>query len=406
MLCQLFSVFIVIFLTITQALGSPITQKKQTHEPKIICLIEDQQGNVILEKDSKKRFNPASTLKLLTSLVALRCLGEDYRFKTEFYLSSQNDLKIKGYGDPVLISEIWNRLAKKISEKVKAINNILIDDSFFSRAVKIPGVGNSLNPYDAPVGALCVNFNTIYVKKTKDNRFISAEPQTPLIQFALRQIKKMHIKETGRYVISHKTTVAEMYAGELFKYFLKECGVSVKGKVGFGAVNPEDKLIYVYYSDYPLKEVIRKMMKYSNNFIANQITLILGAEFYGPPATLEKGISVIKEYAKRKLGLKGISIVEGSGISRHNFISCQDMIIILKKFAPYMKLLKRKANLYYKTGTLKGIATRAGYIIKGKKIYSFVLFLRGDPQTADQILLHLSHMSHSASFNPEDLMVR
>ena len=385
MLCQLFLIFIITFSISSSALSESYVKRTQLSEPRIIYLIEDQQGNVIIEKNSKKKFNPASTLKLLTSLVALKCLGEDYRFKTEFYLDAQNNLKIKGYGDPFLISEIWNKLAEKIANKIKTINNILIDDSFFASPIKIPGIGNSLNPYDAPVGALCVNFNTIYIKKIR-NKFISAEPQTPLIPFAQDQIKKMHIKDTGRYIISHETRVAEIYAGELFKYFLKMHGVYIKGKVGFSTIDPKDKLIYVYYSEYPLKEIIKKMLKYSNNFIANQITLVLGSKFYGAPATLEKGIRVIKSYAKRKLRLTDISMVEGSGISKQNFISCHDMIIILRKFIPYMDLLKKKANIYYKTGTLTGISTRAGYIIKENKIYNFVLFLRGNSQTADRIL--------------------
>jgi len=401
MLCQLFLIF-----TITFSINIPAWSKSSS----IVFLLQDQKGKIIVEKNSKERFNLASTLKLLTSLVALKTLGENYRFKTEFYLSNQNDLKIKGYGDPFLISEIWNKLAKKISNKVKTINNIFIDDSFFARHIKIPGIGSSLNPYDAPVGALCVNFNTFYVKKVR-NKFVSAEPQTPLIPFVQAQIKKMHIKKTGRYVISHKIRVAEKYAGELFKYFLIAHGTKVKGKIGFDSVSPKDKLVYSYYSDLSLKEIVKKMMRYSNNFIANQIVLVLGAEFYGAPATMQKGLSVIKNYAREKLGLKDTTIVEGSGISRQNLISCRDMIIILRNFIPYMNLLKKKDNMYYKTGTLKGINTRAGYIIGKNNTYIFVVFLRGKPQTADHFLSYMSHCLspfsfHNASFSPEDLMIR
>ena len=399
MLCQLFLIFIIIFSISTSALSGSDVKRNQVSEPRVSYLIEDQQGNIIIEKNSKKKFNPASTLKLLTSLVALKRLGEDYKFKTEFYLDAQNNLKIKGYGDPFLISEVWNRLAEKIANKIKIINNILIDDSFFASPIKIPGIGNSLNPYDAPVGALCVNFNTIYIKKIKD-KFISGEHQTPLIPFAQNQIKKMHIKDTGRYIISHRIRVAETYAGELFKYFLKIHGVYIKGKVGFNTTNPEDKLIYVYYSEYPLKEIIKKMLKYSNNFIANQITLVLGAEVYGAPATLEKGVNMIKKYAKKRLGLKDITVVEGSGISRKNFVSCYDMMIILREFSPYMSLLRKEVYIYYKTGTLRGINTRAGYVVKKNNRYTFVFFYKGNPQTAECIL---NYIFHKASLSPQGI---
>ena len=382
MLSQLLAV-IITFIILSLGLCSDIKDCISSATD-LYCIVEDTSGNMVLAKDIDKRFNPASTLKILTSLVALNKLGSDYRFKTEFYLSKDNNLKIKGYGDPFLISEVLNEIAKNIAKRVSAVKDIIIDDSYFTK-IKIPGVGTSLNPYDAPVGAFCVNFNTIYVRVYK-NKFFSAEPQTPLIPFALRLLKKMGIKESGRYTLCHDPKIAEIYAGRLFLYFLKRYGVKVSGDVMIGKVRQTDVLIETYYSTYTLKEIIKEMMKYSNNFIANQILLVLGAELYGPPATLDKGIKAIKEYAGNQLGIKDIEIVEGSGISKEDLISCRDMGIILKKFRPYMELLPRNRNVYYKTGTLKGISTRAGYIVTPNHTYIFMLFLKGDSIQADNIL--------------------
>ncbi len=349
-----------------------------------ILFLEDSSGKLIFSKNVDKRFSPASTLKILTSLAAIETLGREYRFKTEFYLDEKMNLKIKGYGDPLLISEIWKEIAERISRKIKEIGDLIIDDSYFEYPIRIPGVGDSLNPYDAPCGALCANFNTINVR-IEDGRIFSGEDQTPLIPFAVKLLKKHHIKESGRYVISNDTRIAETYAAKLFKYFLEECGVKVKGEVRFGHISPGDRLLYRYHSRYPLLEVIRKMMEYSNNFIANQIMLVMGAELYGPPANLDKGVKALREYAER-LHLKETYIVEGSGISREDVTSCHDMAIILKKFMPYMHLLKNKGNIYYKTGTLKGISTRAGYILRDKKAYLFVLFIKGEYLEAEDII--------------------
>ncbi len=387
MICQL---FILAFLFVSSSgICTDISSCFSNSLPDDVILVEGIKGDVLYSKNRKKMFVPASTIKILTALAAIHHLGEGFRFKTEFYLDTDHNLTIKGYGDPFLVSEIWDEIAKTISKKISFIKDIIIDDSYFSRTIRIPGIGHSLNPYDAPVGALCANFNTIYIK-VDNNKVMSAEPQTPLIPFALRLIG--HIKKGGRYVISHDIEEAERYAAELFRYFLKRHGVKVSGKIRFRYVGQKDNLIYVYHSKLTLTELIKGVMEYSNNFIVNQIMLVLGAKIYGPPATLKKGISVIKDYARYNLGLKDINIVEASGISRQNQISSTGMAMILKRFRPYMELLKKKGNMYYKTGTLKGIRTRVGYIISRKQdIYLFVLFLREPSQDISQVMDCMAH---------------
>jgi D-alanyl-D-alanine carboxypeptidase/D-alanyl-D-alanine-endopeptidase (penicillin-binding protein 4) len=49
---------------------------------------------------------------------------------------------------------------------------------------------------------------------------------------------------------------------------------------------------------------------------------------------------------------------------------------VLKVFAPYHFLMRRIGKAFYKTGTLKGIHTRAGYIEnKEGRLYSFVVLV-------------------------------
>jgi D-alanyl-D-alanine carboxypeptidase/D-alanyl-D-alanine-endopeptidase (penicillin-binding protein 4) len=60
--------------------------------------------------------------------------------------------------------------------------------------------------------------------------------------------------------------------------------------------------------------------------------------------------------------LKHIKIVEGSGLSRKNHLSAYDMLAILEKFEPYKGLLRSQDRVLYKTGSLRGVRARAGYI--------------------------------------------
>ena len=110
--------------------------------------------------------------------------------------------------------------------------------------------------------------------------------------------------------------------------------------------------------------------------MANQLLVTCGAETYGPPGTLENGVRAASAYAKTILKIDNLRLAEGSGISRKNRISARSFHKILKVFEPYHLLMRRTGKAFYKTGTLKGIHTRAGYIENHKGgLYSFVLLI-------------------------------
>ncbi len=321
---------------------------------------------------------PASTIKLLTSLAAFDFWGPSHRFKTELFTDQEGNLYVKGYGDPLLISEVLTHMAFKISQKVKNVKDIIVDDSYFDKPIQIPGRAFSSNPYDAPIGALCANFNTIFFKRDSHGRPVSAEPQTPLIPFARKKILELGLPE-GRVTLSHHPDDPSRYVGELLAHFLRENNVKVRGKVRVG-IRPEGlEPLLIYFSPFTLKQVIAKMLEFSNNFMANQILVSMGAGRLGPPGTISKGVRVVTDYAQRVLGLRSLRLVEGSGLSRENRISATDMIRVLQEFAPYRTILKKDGRLFYKTGTLKNISSLAGYLhIPGsRKTVLFAIFTSG-----------------------------
>jgi D-alanyl-D-alanine carboxypeptidase/D-alanyl-D-alanine-endopeptidase (penicillin-binding protein 4) len=342
-------------------------------------------GRILASKNETNKFIPASTLKLLTSLAAIHHLGLHYRFLTEFYMDSEQNMKIKAYGDPLLISEVWQEIAGILASRVRNVNELILDTTYFSHPIIIPGRNRSTNPYDAPVGALCANFNTVFFEPDKQGRIVSAEAQTPLIPYARKKILSLGLKK-GRYTFSHDPKDAARYAGELLIHFLKQRGIKFSGKIRLGTVGAGDKLILSYRSRFTLEQVLKKMLEFSSNFIANQITIALGARVHCPPGTLSKGVRVVNDYAGKELDLKNITVVEGSGISRKNRISALDMLTILKRFEPYRQILMKKDNVFFKTGSLKGIRTQAGYIEGIDGTYFFVVFLTGKDLKIDSLV--------------------
>ena len=401
---KLFFLFSVLILSLTFFVKQPFVHAKsfsnfktkalenninKNISPSIAIALSDQNGRIIYQKNKDKKLVPASILKILTSLAAIHFLSENFEFPTDYFFDEKSkNLYIKGYGDPLFISETIEKLCDKIILKIGSnkVDNIVLDQKYFAKDIELPGQSKSFNPYDAHVGALCANFNTITFK-TKKNIYISAEKQTPLLDIFYDEIKKTKQKQ-GRIIISKKKSL--LYPGHLIKHFLEQKGVIIKGDVLLGdfIALKQEKASFV--SEFTLTTLIQKLLKYSNNYMANQLLLVIGAKTYQAPATMQKGIKAIKLFAKQHLKINDLDIVEGSGLSRENRISANQMIKILVKFMPFNSLLNKNGNDLFKTGTLSNVTNRAGFI-KGEnsKLYPYVIMINQKDKNYNTILKKL-----------------
>ena len=342
-------------------------------------LVLGPEGNTLFSHHSDKPLIPASILKVVTAGAALNYLGPEFRFTTDFRVSTRGDLRIIGRGDPYLVSEELAFIAEQLKKKgLKSINNILLDGSYFSPQLVLHGTSGSHNPYDAYNGALSVNFNTLYVIIDEQGRITSAEPQTPLTEFARNLAGKSDQKGMVRLNIAPTSGTGMLYAGHLFRIFLERAGIEVEGKVMEGRLKEsDDELVYRHLSRQDLAGLVSLVFEFSNNFMANQIFLTLGAEKFGPPANAAKSRKAVKEYLS-SLGLSNIHIEEGSGLSRRTRITTKQMIKVLTHFRPYRQLLNSSQGVWFKTGSLDGVKTLAGYIERDEaRPLSFVIMLQG-----------------------------
>ena len=342
------------------------------------AMVASPSGEVLFTHNPDAERVPASTIKLLTALTVFHYLNTDFRFTTEFFLDSRANLKIKGQGDPLLISEVVSDIAVALAIELKGsnqtFNHLWLDNTYFASPIAIPGVSGSSEPYDAPIGALCVNFNTVNFKQ-KNGMFVSAEPQTPLLPMVLPEIKVSGLNK-GRITLSHRQDEITYYAGYLFRHFLEQAGFDFSGRVGIEPVASQDRLVMVHRSSFTLDQIVARMLEYSNNFIANQVFIRVGAQQYGAPGTLAKGVRAAQAYAVNELGLGHVVIVEGSGISRANRITARDMLKVVTAFEPYHAFMKNKGRLYYKTGHLRGIRTQVGFYEHPEEgLFPYVIFL-------------------------------
>ncbi len=332
--------------------------------PAGLVLVLDEDGNEIVAQNADTPFVPASVAKLVTAWVAMEVLGDDYRFETRFYLDEERVLYVRGSGDPFLVSEELALIAPRLLAETgrEPFAGLILDASYYPVDIRIPGTERSNEAYDALNAALAVNFNTIHA--VRNGRTVrSAEDQTPITPLAIDEFRRRGPVGRGRISLPQDDPgVGVRYAGELLAAFVKRAGGDVGGTVAMGTVPEGLEPVYVHRQSRDLSEVLRLMLLGSNNYVANQVFLEIGANRLGGPASLEKSLRVVREFLAKEGLADAIQLVEGSGISRENRFTARGLAEVLDRFAPHADLLRSTdAGSRYKTGTFSGVSTLAGY---------------------------------------------
>jgi serine-type D-Ala-D-Ala carboxypeptidase/endopeptidase (penicillin-binding protein 4) len=330
--------------------------------PPALVLVMDAEGNELVAQNTDEPFVPASVTKIVTAWLAMEVLGGDYRFETRFYLDDKRVLYVRGGGDPFLISEELAPLATELIAAAgkKPITGIVLDASYYPSNLRIPGIEDTNESYNAGNSALAVNFNTVSAVRS-GNKVRSAEKQTPITPVAITQFRLRGPNGTGRISLSQDRTVSLQYAGELTAAFIARAGGSVKGKISTGTVPEGLEPVYVHRQSRTLSQILVELLRASNNYIANQVFLEIGAHRLGGPVSLEKSLQVANGMLAAHGLAAAIHLEEGSGISRDNRFTARGLAKVLALFEPHADLLRGRDGGLNKTGGMEGVRTLAGY---------------------------------------------
>ncbi len=361
----------------------------------------EKNGRYVVTHNLHTPYIPASITKIATALEALDVLGPAYRFATYFYRDIHENLYIKGFGDPFLISEEVAAIVARLKEHgCTKINDIYLDDTAFQLEAAADPAGWSENPYDAQYSALAVNFNTINIQKDKNGKIATAEEQTPTLPLMADLAVKVPPGIHRINITAGDTDGADIisrYVGELFRAYQKQEGIPGHGIIARRKIPENLSPYYIHRSGKNLKAIIGPLLHFSNNFIANQIFLAAGAARFGYPATWEKGRQAMADYLQQqtKIVPEEIQIFEGSGISRNNRISPAAMMQLLDNFRPFARLLPQKGGNLLKSGTLTGVYCYAGYFTDAQRLDPFVLMLNQAKNNRDRLLQVLEQKYHT-----------
>lgn len=327
----------------------------------------------VLRVNEQVAMNPASVMKLVTTLAGLELLGPAYRWKTEAYLDGplrdgvlEGNLILKGYGDPKLNYEAFWMLLRALRGKgLREIRGGLVfDRSHFERVQGDPGRfdGDIFRPYNVLPDALLVNFKSLrfaFVPQPESGvARVSVDPHPPALDVvnvlklsegacpegrAFRDLLKPtfdparpRVLFTGEYPSScgeKELNVALLepndHAGGVFAQLWAEMGGVWSGATREGQP-PAGARPYHVHESPPLGEIVRDINKFSNNVMARQLFLTLAVESAAPPARAANAFRAVRQW----LAAKGISAPElvmenGSGLSRVERISAANLANLL-----------------------------------------------------------------------------
>ena len=372
-----------------------ILDVRQVPDDTLSIYVEDlESGDAVLEWYPDEPRNPASTMKLLTTLVALDVLGPAYRWKTDVYALGdivdgrlEGDLLLKGYGDPFLVTErAWQMLRRIRHEGIDEIaGDLLLDDSWFDVGDHDPGAFDKqpLRAYNVAPNALLMNFKVVryWFEPNGDTVAVRLEPALDNLQvdnrLSVRQgycggyqrgitvtlnddmdevtFSGRFPNRCRRYAMDRTALTHNEFAYGLFRALWEESGGVFEGGWRNVTANEGAEPLLSFESP-PLVEIIARVNKHSNNVMARQVLYTLAAEQFGAPGTESGGRKVIETWLEDKgLQTGAINLENGAGLSREARITPKALASLLT-FAwkqPYMPEFLASMSLSGLDGTLR-----------------------------------------------------
>jgi serine-type D-Ala-D-Ala carboxypeptidase/endopeptidase (penicillin-binding protein 4) len=316
-------------------------------------------GEVLLLHNAEVARQPASTIKTLTTFVALDVLGPTYTWKTRAYANGtlkngvlNGDLVLVGGGDPYMTAERWWAFVAELRQTgVKTITgDVIIDRSYFAPLNEDRAAFDDApeKSYNVIPDALMVNFQTSRFTLTGDveagKPTLLVEPNPANLQlnnevrFTGKNCRRGYLglrfstpqgsssnsitlggtagTGCGRLTVARAIMSAPDYAYGTFKTYFEQQGGKINGTLRQATLPAQARLL-VSFDSLTMAEIIRLVNKFSNNIMARTLLLTLGAEKFGAPATTEKGVRAINEWlAQRQIDTRNFVLDNGSGLSR------------------------------------------------------------------------------------------
>ncbi len=389
-----------------------------------VSLVVEEVGNnaaPLLSHRAGAAMNPASVMKLVTTLAALETLGPTWTWATPVYVEGAaregtlyGNLYIKGQGDPKLVVErLWLLMRRVQGLDIRNIaGDIVLDRSAFETVAVDPAEfdGEPLRPYNAAPDALLLNFKSVLLtfvpNRTDNTAHLQVEPPLAGVSWpshvSLRDSEcndyrsalradfsdPVQPRFAGRYPAGCGEKVWPLayadpasYGPRAIEGMWRAIGGQLQGRVRYGSV-PEGLAPAFALESPPLAEVVRDINKYSNNVMTQQLFLTLSLQQQGK-GTLAGSRELLQDWWRQRFGASEVpQIANGSGLSREDRMSAAALARLLQYAwaSPLMPELmsslpisgldgtlrpsrwRAQGQAHLKTGSLRDVASVAGIV--------------------------------------------
>ena len=365
-----------------------------------VLITDLSNGQEIVAYNDSRSLMPASIMKSVTAASLLEKGGADRRWETKVYIDGPVDrggvldgnLVIVGSGDPALgtdrepldgdfIGEILAALKEKKITGIKG--QVIIDDSYFTGPAVPPSwASGDLSTYYG-TGVHGFNFER---------------------------------NASGKKSISNP---AGVFTSRL-KSRLALAGINIGGEKTGG----HKKNLLVTHRSPSFEDVMRSCMMRSDNMYAESMLRTFGRLSGGEGDVAGSAVLETEFWKRKRAPLEGVSIVDGSGLSRQNRVTARFMDYVLSamkdnvEYASFFPLAGQEGTLKnflagteleayvaMKTGSMNGIQCYAGYVLDDDfaPTHSVVFIMNSlkdrtaARRSAEQLLLDLFAKSPAAA---------
>jgi len=330
-----------------------------------VAVVDARDGSLIFGHQPDLALNPASNMKLVTAAAALATLGTNFRMHTGLYGHVEGDavtggLVLRGFGDPSLRQADLVELARDLADHgVRTVDRVIVDGTYFDGQYLPPAFDQQpgeVAAFRATTAAVSVDANAYTLRVLPgasagaparvrldgagyfdlDNQLTtSGDGSSSVLADQRAAGERLHLGLRGTVPLgitgaSYRRRIESPlpWVGHVMVDALSAAGIRVAGGVSVATSSPTGALL-ADHASAPLSQLILPMGKQSDNFTAEMVFRVLGAE-RRRPGSAATSVDVVESFlANAGIAEGRVTVVNGSGLFQGNQIAAGDLAHLL-----------------------------------------------------------------------------